>query len=182
MYNKIISMKNNSVIKSCLIILSFFFIIGCTSEGDKYIGKWQSSNKKVTLDISKIDKIYYLVKVEHNYEFSKCSMVLSDLVNTTATYDYNGVDAFFVKDIGTFTLNESKDEIIPINSEIRNCCTEFIRIDESIILEPIKEVIVEPKIILYQCPMKCEGDKTYNKSGQCPTCKMKLSKINLKGG
>jgi len=29
----------------------------------------------------------------------------------------------------------------------------------------------------YQCPMKCEGEKTYDKPGQCPTCKMDLKKM-----
>jgi Cu2+-exporting ATPase len=29
----------------------------------------------------------------------------------------------------------------------------------------------------YQCPMKCEGDKTYNQSGQCPVCNMDLEKV-----
>lgn len=29
----------------------------------------------------------------------------------------------------------------------------------------------------YQCPMKCEGDKTYDKMGQCPKCNMDLAKI-----
>ena len=29
----------------------------------------------------------------------------------------------------------------------------------------------------YQCPMKCEGDKTYDEEGACPECKMDLKKI-----
>ncbi len=29
----------------------------------------------------------------------------------------------------------------------------------------------------YQCPMKCEGEKIYHKSGQCPKCNMDLKKI-----
>ncbi len=28
----------------------------------------------------------------------------------------------------------------------------------------------------FQCPMKCEGDKTYAKAGKCPVCNMKLTK------
>lgn len=28
----------------------------------------------------------------------------------------------------------------------------------------------------YQCPMKCEGEKTYDKSGQCAVCNMDLEK------
>lgn len=34
--------------------------------------------------------------------------------------------------------------------------------------------------ILYQCPMKCEGDKTYNAPGSCPECNMKLVPVNNK--
>ena len=26
----------------------------------------------------------------------------------------------------------------------------------------------------YQCPMKCEGDKTYTAAGNCPVCNMHL--------
>ncbi len=29
---------------------------------------------------------------------------------------------------------------------------------------------------IYQCPMKCEEKKTYDKEGKCPVCKMKLRK------
>ena len=29
----------------------------------------------------------------------------------------------------------------------------------------------------YACPMKCEGEKTYNKPGQCPKCNMDLQKV-----
>ena len=28
--------------------------------------------------------------------------------------------------------------------------------------------------IAYQCPMKCEGDKTYKEAGSCPKCNMHL--------
>ena len=29
----------------------------------------------------------------------------------------------------------------------------------------------------YQCPMKCEGDKTYAEAGKCPVCKMDLKAV-----
>lgn len=29
----------------------------------------------------------------------------------------------------------------------------------------------------YQCPMKCEGDKVYDKPGSCPVCNMDLQKV-----
>ena len=33
---------------------------------------------------------------------------------------------------------------------------------------------------VYQCPMKCEGDKTYDKAGKCPKCGMDLKAIKTK--
>ena len=30
---------------------------------------------------------------------------------------------------------------------------------------------------VYQCPMKCEGDKTYTEEGICPKCKMDLEEV-----
>lgn len=29
----------------------------------------------------------------------------------------------------------------------------------------------------YQCPMKCEGNKTYDKPGNCPVCNMHLQPV-----
>lgn len=32
----------------------------------------------------------------------------------------------------------------------------------------------------YQCPMKCEGEKMYDKAGSCPVCNMDLEKVEAK--
>ncbi len=29
---------------------------------------------------------------------------------------------------------------------------------------------------MYQCPMQCEGEKSYDKEGKCPVCQMDLEK------
>lgn len=42
---------------------------------------------------------------------------------------------------------------------------------------PQKEEIVTEKVA-YQCPMKCEEEKNYDKEGTCPVCKMKLREIS----
>ena len=34
-------------------------------------------------------------------------------------------------------------------------------------------------LAVYQCPMECEGDKTYSEKGSCPVCKMDLQPIDL---
>jgi hypothetical protein len=35
----------------------------------------------------------------------------------------------------------------------------------------------ETKYSKYQCPMKCEKDKTYDKPGKCPVCEMDLEGV-----
>ena len=34
-------------------------------------------------------------------------------------------------------------------------------------------------LAVYQCPMQCEGDKTYNEKGSCPVCKMDLQPLEI---
>ncbi|MCX6312808.1 MAG: hypothetical protein NT084_14390 [Bacteroidetes bacterium] len=35
----------------------------------------------------------------------------------------------------------------------------------------------EVAAVKYQCPMKCEGEKTYAAPGKCPSCQMDLAEI-----
>ncbi len=34
---------------------------------------------------------------------------------------------------------------------------------------------------VYQCPMQCEGDKTYAEAGKCPSCGMALEEVGDHG-
>jgi len=34
------------------------------------------------------------------------------------------------------------------------------------------------KTAMYQCPMKCEGEKMYEEKGTCPVCKMDLELVS----
>ncbi len=31
--------------------------------------------------------------------------------------------------------------------------------------------------VKYQCPMKCEGEKTYDTAGKCPKCQMDMKEM-----
>lgn len=43
----------------------------------------------------------------------------------------------------------------------------------------VKEVVKEEIAMAeYQCPMQCEGDKTYSEMGTCPECKMDLKEVD----
>ena len=35
----------------------------------------------------------------------------------------------------------------------------------------------EAETVAYYCPMKCEGDKTYEEAGSCPECGMDLVEV-----
>jgi len=35
----------------------------------------------------------------------------------------------------------------------------------------------EETAALYQCPMKCEGEKTYTEQAKCPSCGMDMEKV-----
>ncbi len=38
----------------------------------------------------------------------------------------------------------------------------------------------EVETAMYQCPMKCEGEKMYEETGTCPVCKMDLELVSDK--
>ncbi|SOE23769.1 hypothetical protein SAMN06298216_4153 [Spirosomataceae bacterium TFI 002] len=37
-----------------------------------------------------------------------------------------------------------------------------------------EEIVAQTEFV---CPMECEGDKTYDKPGECPVCKMELQEV-----
>ncbi len=46
-------------------------------------------------------------------------------------------------------------------------------------METKKQQSVKDKdTMVYQCPMKCEGTKTYNHEGSCPVCNMILKPVD----
>ena len=54
--------------------------------------------------------------------------------------------------------------------------TEEVVVEEAV----VEEVDVEEMaVVAYQCPMKCEGDKTYHEKGACPKCKMDLVEVDM---
>ncbi|MCC6678451.1 MAG: efflux RND transporter periplasmic adaptor subunit [Phycisphaerales bacterium] len=46
---------------------------------------------------------------------------------------------------------------------------------------PAHEHAAAPTATRYFCPMKCEGEKTYDEPGRCPVCKMKLKEVAAAG-
>ncbi|QIK60264.1 heavy-metal-associated domain-containing protein [Dysgonomonas sp. HDW5A] len=69
--------------------------------------------------------------------------------------------------IGNYTISPDNGE--NKHNEGSSCCS----------FAPQKPVVI-PKDIqadgIYYCPMYCEGDKIYHKSGNCPVCGMNLEK------
>lgn len=55
-----------------------------------------------------------------------------------------------------------------MNSEVHNM-NSFSQLEDN-----IQDTSKDQQEARYQCPMNCEGNKTYNQPGECPVCKMQL--------
>ncbi len=57
----------------------------------------------------------------------------------------------------------------PVHAKTATCCESL----------PQEDSVVEPNNLKskYYCPMHCEGDKIYDKAGNCPVCGMILQQI-----
>lgn len=75
--------------------------------------------------------------------------------------------------------------IASIGISVVSCKSEAKKESEEVNTEVVEEVIevsedaenLDIAVVTYQCPMKCEGDKTYEAPGQCPTCEMELKEV-----
>ncbi len=77
-----------------------------------------------------------------------------------------------------FTVISCKSEV---KKDAEEVTTEVVN-DLEEVKEEIKEEVEETiAMASYQCPMKCEGDKTYDSPGQCPACKMDLTEVKAEG-
>lgn len=70
-----------------------------------------------------------------------------------------------------FTVTSCKSE----QKETKEVEKEIVKEAEGVVNKA--EATKTMALATYQCPMKCEAEKTYNKPGQCPTCKMDLAVI-----
>ena len=43
-----------------------------------------------------------------------------------------------------------------------------------------QQSVKDKEAMVYQCPMKCEGTKTYDNEGTCPVCNMILKPVDNK--
>lgn len=78
----------------------------------------------------------------------------------------------FVMGFAFTSCNETKKETEEVATEVTEETAEKV--------EDSKEVMTEElAMATYQCPMKCEGEKTYAEPGSCPTCEMDLKKVEV---
>jgi len=70
------------------------------------------------------------------------------------------------------SCDESKKE--EAKEEVK---TEVKETEEKVAESTEHEHSSEMAMATYQCSMKCEGDKTYDKPGSCPKCNMDLVKV-----
>ena len=77
---------------------------------------------------------------------------------------------------GKYTISVNNSNVITTenskNSEVKSCCSTNK-------LEA-KDVVISDNNTSgkYHCPMHCEGNKNYDKAGDCPVCGMNLEKVH----
>ncbi len=74
------------------------------------------------------------------------------------------------------SCNETKKEVKSETTEEVKKEVEEIKVE---VKTEIHEHSDQMAMVTFQCPMKCEGDKTYTEEGKCPKCKMELKKIEV---
>ena len=78
--------------------------------------------------------------------------------------------------VGKYTIKvtngNTPQQITTNNDTTKSCCSKHFHSDKREINVP---VIASGK---YYCPMHCEGEKVYNKAGDCPVCGMDLVKAS----
>ena len=73
--------------------------------------------------------------------------------------------------LGLISCSESKKKDHSKDLEVSE---EKIELKEDV---QVKDHGYETAMAAYQCPMKCEGDKSYEEEGSCPVCKMDLKRV-----
>jgi transcription initiation factor IIE alpha subunit len=78
-----------------------------------------------------------------------------------------------------FTVTSCKSDAKKDVEEVTTEVTKEVEKEVKEVKEEVEKTMHEGEMAMakYQCPMKCEGEKTYDKPGQCPTCKMDLKKM-----
>ncbi len=82
------------------------------------------------------------------------------------------IKAVLIFTMGLFLVscNEAKKEAA---QEVK----KEVEVQKEIVKEEAHEHSDAMAMATYQCEMKCEGDKTYDKPGKCPKCNMELKKV-----
>ncbi len=76
-----------------------------------------------------------------------------------------------------FTVTSCKSDAKKDAEEVTTEVKKEVEKEVKEVKEVVEKTMHEGEMAMYQCPMKCEGDKMYDKEGECPKCKMDLKKM-----
>ncbi|MCF6306819.1 MAG: hypothetical protein L3J09_02575 [Flavobacteriaceae bacterium] len=78
-----------------------------------------------------------------------------------------------------FTVTSCKSDAKKEAEEVTTEVKKEIEKEVKEVKEEVEKTMHEGEMAMamYQCPMKCEEDKMYDKEGKCPKCNMDLKKM-----
>ena len=83
-----------------------------------------------------------------------------------------GISALFVAGMSTFSGCKSKTQPAQEEEMEQTAPEKEMEAPDTAVADTTQMAEMH-----YQCPMKCEGDKTYDQPGKCPKCGMDLALV-----
>lgn len=122
--------------------------------------------------LQEIGELIEAKKLEHVQEHADDLQETAKIVGQLASKDGSGVPKEAVKDVtrAADAVAEKSEAIEKVGGSgdlagAKRAYEELVRVNAT-----LQKFVAA----VYQCPMKCEGEKTYDKPGKCPKCGMEL--------
>jgi Cu2+-exporting ATPase len=158
-------MKTASIIALCMLSLVFMTNTSCKSKVD--------TSKEITIKLDFFCEHGKTIIEEAIAKEDGVTSVIADVKSQAVTIKYDSTKENKDKLVAAFEKIGFKTEFSKPETEVKKSCTDSMGTDKKSCPQSTSSVQSSEQKT-YQCPMKCEGDKTYTKPGKCPKCSMDL--------
>jgi copper chaperone CopZ len=158
-------MKNASIVVICVLSIAFMMTTGCKSKTD--------TSKEITIKLDFFCEHGKKIIEEAIIKEEGVTSVVADLNTQAVTIKYDSTKENKDKLVAAFEKIGFKTEFSKPETEVKKSCTDSSMTNKKSCTESTSSVQSSEQK-KYECPMKCEGDKTYAEPGKCPKCGMDM--------
>lgn len=158
-------MKKVSIIVLCMLSIAFIMNTGCKSKTD--------TSKEITIKLDFFCDHGKTIIEEAIAKEEGVTSVVADVEKQAVTVKYDSTKENKDKLVAAFEKIGFKTEFSKPETEVQKPCADSTMTNKKSCTESTSSVQSSEQK-KYECPMKCEGDKTYGEPGKCPKCGMAL--------